>query len=274
MASFYISPTGNNSTGDGSSGNPWKTLNFAIGASADGDTVILKDGTYTNCITAACVSVSNRTIKAENTHKAIITQSFNTTILPIYGYFISVASTKTVTIQGIKFTDCVGSEGLSFLRPLYGGTIVVDYCIFERFSVPAGESFYIFLGGPMTIKNCIFYEINLTGGVPIVLSNSGTINFFNNTFYSSTQSYNYGIVSNSATFNIKNCIIQNASLTKTVYYNLGGTATNASYSCFRNITSPPTGTGIITSDPLFIDPRNYVLYLHPNSPCRGTGTAL
>lgn len=46
-ATYYISPTGNDTTGDGTTGTPWLTLNKAFSQMSGGDTLIIKDGTYT-----------------------------------------------------------------------------------------------------------------------------------------------------------------------------------------------------------------------------------
>jgi len=54
-ATYYISPTGDDVTGSGTTLNPWKTLSKAFAIMSGGDTVILKDGIYTgsgNFITA------------------------------------------------------------------------------------------------------------------------------------------------------------------------------------------------------------------------------
>lgn len=47
MATYYVMTTGNDTTGDGSVGNPWATPGKAAGAFAAGDTVFIKAGTYT-----------------------------------------------------------------------------------------------------------------------------------------------------------------------------------------------------------------------------------
>ena len=46
MADIYVSPTGDDTNGDGSSSNPYQHIYKAIDASADGDTIICKSGTY------------------------------------------------------------------------------------------------------------------------------------------------------------------------------------------------------------------------------------
>ena len=46
-AVLYVSPTGSNTTGTGTSSNPWQTIGYATGQMAGGDTLLLQDGTYT-----------------------------------------------------------------------------------------------------------------------------------------------------------------------------------------------------------------------------------
>lgn len=45
-ATLYVSPTGNDSTGDGSIGTPWLTVAHATAAMSGGDTLYLRGGTY------------------------------------------------------------------------------------------------------------------------------------------------------------------------------------------------------------------------------------
>lgn len=47
-ASYYVATTGNDSTGDGSTGKPWKTIGAGLNKLASGDTLIVKAGTYNN----------------------------------------------------------------------------------------------------------------------------------------------------------------------------------------------------------------------------------
>ncbi len=46
MATYYVRKAGNDTTGDGSTGNPWLTLSKAMTVIAAGDTVNVGDGTY------------------------------------------------------------------------------------------------------------------------------------------------------------------------------------------------------------------------------------
>jgi hypothetical protein len=46
MATKYVSPSGNDTTGDGSYSNPWEHIYKAIDETTSGDTILLFDGTY------------------------------------------------------------------------------------------------------------------------------------------------------------------------------------------------------------------------------------
>ena len=48
---WYVSTTGNDTTGDGSSGNPWLTINYAIGQAGGGDTINVAAGTFSETVT-------------------------------------------------------------------------------------------------------------------------------------------------------------------------------------------------------------------------------
>lgn len=72
--------SGSNTTGDGSEGDPYQTIAFAYGLSNAGDTVMVKDGVYTESASNAAGIVFDRdgssglpiTIKSENRGGAII----------------------------------------------------------------------------------------------------------------------------------------------------------------------------------------------------------
>lgn len=82
---YYVATTGNDSTGTGSSGNPWRNpQKCAIPPVTAGDTCIVKDGTYSASPQVILISSSQSsasgtsgspiTIKAENDHGAKLVQ--------------------------------------------------------------------------------------------------------------------------------------------------------------------------------------------------------
>lgn len=91
MATKYCGPSGSDSTGDGSNGNPYRSLQKLVNSLAPGDTGIAKDGTYTAALGSSqtngslqiCVYLTGTvqngtaanpiTLKSENPRGAIIT---------------------------------------------------------------------------------------------------------------------------------------------------------------------------------------------------------
>ena len=71
-ATYYVAMTGNNAN-DGSSANPWGTLQKAVDTIAAGDTIIVRNGTYAGCrMRYSGTSTGVKTLKAENKWGAII----------------------------------------------------------------------------------------------------------------------------------------------------------------------------------------------------------
>lgn len=124
---YYISPSGNDSTGNGSTNSPWKTIEKADSAISPGDTVILKDGVYQGAGQAyMSISKAGTTWRAENKHQAIIDGGFSPgalngdwdTIVALWnnrcsdkGEFSSllkVESISNVTIDGLFIRNSCG----------------------------------------------------------------------------------------------------------------------------------------------------------------------
>jgi len=61
---YYVSPKGNN-TNEGSEGMPWRTLDYAFGKIAPGDTLILRGGTYHEVVHATLVGTKSQPIRIE-----------------------------------------------------------------------------------------------------------------------------------------------------------------------------------------------------------------
>ena len=43
QTTYYVSPTGNDATGDGSASTPWRTIGYAVGQASAGDTIKVMD---------------------------------------------------------------------------------------------------------------------------------------------------------------------------------------------------------------------------------------
>ena len=98
---YYIDPNGNDNTGNGSSGSPWKTLYKACNSvTTSGDIIHVNAGTYTEnntCILRVGVSIEG----AGNT--SIITRTSSSEWTPIIDAESSVATNGNQSISYLKF---------------------------------------------------------------------------------------------------------------------------------------------------------------------------
>lgn len=117
-ATYYVSPSGSNTTGNGSSAAPWQTITYATGKMVGGDTLILKDGVYyningENSIIPPSGSSGNYTIiKAQNNFGAIINGSQWT---QSYHLLITISNKSYIQIEGLKIRDISGLGNSSIL---------------------------------------------------------------------------------------------------------------------------------------------------------------
>jgi hypothetical protein len=280
MATWYISPTGNDSTGDGSTGNPWLTSSKAVTSATSGDTIIHKDGTYGAL--PATTTTKDIIHRAENIGMAVCDLNFTAGT----GYWGSAYAGRSYTFDGFHITNArpgyyffamEGPTGASQywyncrfsnirLNPsgavnligtfsVNNATLVYDRCIFQDISVVTSNTIGVFskavgTGSVMSVTNCSLYLTD-TGG-----------HYFSKLFNANSNQF----------FTFKNNIITATGATP--YGTLGAANTTLSHCCFHNITSAPTGSGHITSDPLLVDPANGNFDLRPNSPCINSGTLI
>ncbi|HRN85837.1 MAG TPA: DUF1565 domain-containing protein [Candidatus Dojkabacteria bacterium] len=132
---YYLSPNGNDSN-NGSNSSPWKTISKAMSSISAGDTVILKDGTYSAYFN---INKPNTTWRAENKHKAIIDGGFGPGLLN--GEWKNIVSAWDSKCKNIGMwsplvavsADNVEVEGL-FLRNSCGrGVLVAENVNYSKF---------------------------------------------------------------------------------------------------------------------------------------------
>lgn len=274
MATYYISPSGNDTTGNGSSGNPWLTLAKAYASSTTSDTIVCKDGTYT----FATDTMSNRTIQAENSGLAIFDGGGGNAYWVLSGTF---------NVIGLVIQNIVNSASWQVLSST-SGTIVVTNCKFKTIKTRSdnvGLGAVIGTGAGTTtvtlnVSHCGFWDVQKNGGTinSIFGCYSGTLTgtFTNCTIVCNTSGANATVNwfgRDGGTFNatVTNCIFSNYT-GGTINAKSGTITLTATYSDFYNTTSPPSGTGVITTDPKLIDPTNGDFHLAHDSPALGMGT--
>lgn len=288
MATYYISPSGNDSTGSGTSGEPWLTISKAHTSTSGGDTIICKDGTYT---WASQAFTKILTIRAENTGLVIFDGA---------GAALQWFVQADVTLTGLRFTNATGATNQPVFRAEISLTFTFNYCRFDAIQVHGlanggtGGLFGQNLGGTgspiFAVNACIFDDVYMMSSSSDYYLFGARLDVVNRVItYTLTNCVLYFSVSSSqrvrflwykafpasganVVITVKNSIIYNNTGSTLTYSSGSGITSALSYSCFCNITSTPAGTALITSDPLFIDAANDNFNLRPTSPCINTGT--
>lgn len=296
MTTVYLSPTGSDSytyVQAQSALTPWLTIGKCYTSATNGDTVSMAAGTYSfsanigyniKSLTFVGAALSNNfptTILDGGSASRIwqICNSQNLTMSNIwiknvandnsttYGLFDIVftnggTGNGTITLTNCAITGFQADGSTSETGNMFNSsstqpyTLVATSCLFalKRKSSAAG-SFARFCGGrtyTVNLTNCDVYTDGSSGTLLTSLfggqSTTQTLTFQNTIMYAASA----------VTFN-------NHSGTKVVV------ATNSD---FYQLTGSPSGTGVITSDPLFVRPSLLDFRLRPASPCIGMGVLI
>lgn len=284
MSIYYISTTGNDSTGNGlTPATAWATISKAFTSSANGDTIVCAAGTYT---WAGQNFTTGRTITG-----ASLANGLPTTIFDGAGGAIAWRWSGSMAFNNIRWQNAVMTSGTP--TPFFTNnsvtntTAVFTNCHFKTISFYQGliTGGFNATGNTYSLVNCLIQSVrNVTGtgnyqAMFIDSAGSGTFLVTGCDIYIDTWTNDGScglVLSNQSTWTltIKNTTIRNNSGT-TVKWNPGvGSFTQAvTYSCLNGLTSAPTGgTGVITTDPLYVDAANSNFRKRPTSPARNTGT--
>ena len=170
--------------------------------------------------------------------------------------FLTMSGVHNVTLRGVKFDDDIllntAKYGLLECNSTAGAVLNLDRVEFNNVRQSSA-----------TARGLLGTNV-LLGGVTITLERViaywGTGS--NPAAYLHYRAYDTPVVV------IRNSILSNQTGGTITY----GTSTNtASYSDLHLLTGAPSGTGVITSDPLWVDPVNGNFNLQQDSPCVGVG---
>ena len=165
MATYYVKKTGNDSTGDGSSGNPWLTIQHGHDQMADGDTLYVDPGSYNERLVT---TKSNITISGTDEVTRPEIWYRNTA-----NYQNVVSLTRGCTFENFEVhaDDSLGDDGLHYQ---------------DRGIVVGGNS-GAWNTGYVTVRNCVVHH---TGAAGLMANYQDGCLFEDNTVYS-TAGKNY-----------------------------------------------------------------------------------
>lgn len=288
MATVYVATTGNDSYTYAQAQNPatpWLTPGKAVSTAVNGDTVSVGAGTFTfntqnfetktlTFVGAALANGVPTTIFDGGSLTAYwrIGHSANLTITNIYLKNIYAVSGTPIfnvsfesggTGSGIfTFTNCraenVRMDGNAETGGFVGTTGANSYtatfvgCVLQlqRKASPSGSVAAVTTGRSRTETwtNCVVYTDSSGADdlTALFATNGGT-----------------------PTRTIKNCIFMSAGAS--IAFESGTHSNTATYGDFYQLSGSPSGTGVITSDPKFIDPTNGNFRLRQDSPCLNAG---
>jgi hypothetical protein len=156
QTNYYVATSGNDGTGDGTSGNPWRTIQYAINHSNGGDIVHAAAGTYNESV------LINKTLTLQGADTTTI-------ISPVSGVGISIAASN-VSISNLKVAHAL-SAGIASIGSISSLSLAnvkcdadsvgaqlsnVDGLLMEGcvFLNSKGDGFYASPGMNFTFNNC------------------------------------------------------------------------------------------------------------------------
>ncbi len=170
---YYISPNGNDTGGDGSSGNPWKTSTKAFTVARGGDTVIWKDGTYTY----AGGNISNPSSGSAGSYLVLKAETDGGAILKGYSQAITLDQRSYIQIEGLTIKDGSGSHAVYVTDS--------NHIKFFRIGIKNGVSWNAQYGNVFELsgqngtgtKDCLLEDVWITGAMRYGILLGGTAGF-------------------------------------------------------------------------------------------------
>jgi hypothetical protein len=282
MATYYISGAGNDSTGNGTQGNPWLTVSKAYSSSTGGDTI--------HCLgTGGSIAWASQTF---STPRLIVGDSAATTILDGGAAAVTWSLQATITVSQVTFQNATNnsfqanfemldaSQASSFMNCVFRNTTVNNpgfgEPLFGTRSVTGTNV------GSLTLTACLIQNISgassNSGMIFMSSSNIASFSFTNCTVYSNLANLNttcFILNQGNTAVTLTNTIVDNANGTPHAWFSVGDAS---SYSGSNNdilgYTSNPSLPNQLSTDPLFVDTTNSNFNLRPTSPCISAGTMI
>jgi Concanavalin A-like lectin/glucanases superfamily/Periplasmic copper-binding protein (NosD) len=156
-ANYYVSPSGNDSTGTGTIGSPWKTLNKGLSALSTngGDTLYLRGGNYD---LSGTTSAELKNITGSSGITTIINYNSESVLLDgkdIHSKGIIIDNCNKITIQGLGWKGIHNVFEIKYCEDI----IIKDSTMSEN----RGEVIAIKYTVYSTIENCVIGSTGIKG---------------------------------------------------------------------------------------------------------------
>ncbi len=223
----YVSPTGNDITGEGTLTNPYATIQTGLNNLISGGTLHLASGTYAGTGNAGITITKNINIIGTSQANTIINgQTLNT--------IFSVNSGLNVTMANLYFTYCKGANGGAVYS---SGNLTVNNCGFNA-NTATTKGGAIYNTGTLTVNNSTFIFNAATSNHGGAIFNQGTLNVNNSIFNGNTANMNGGAIFSQGTMNLHfNSFVNNHGTTGSTIYSSSGNA-NAENNWWGSNNSP------------------------------------
>ena len=163
-SSLYVNTTGNNTTGDGSSGNPWKTITYALSrVNGAGYTIYLSDGTYNASLGEAFPIYMKDGVSLVGSGRdgCFIDAGGANTVLKCVGVLDTAVRIESVTITGGNLTYPASLAGSGIFisagscPKILNSTITDNHTMHHPWRSSMGEGIYIENSSPVILNNII-----------------------------------------------------------------------------------------------------------------------
>ena len=260
---YYIAgDTGNDTTGNGSSGTPWKTIQKAAGtALAPGDIVNVKGGiTYNGANSCNSTTATVCLTKSGSSGNYITFQPWTGTGTPtINGPLAGRGFSTNNTTTGINYNKITGFIIINTSRGVVlggNGNLVSNNVIYDESPSASSYGIYIF-GSNYTSEQKVFNNTIYQKGTGIYIYRQGTATIKNNS------------ILNSITFGLNVDNYYNVSAPTIDYNNIYGSVS-------KNYATHLLSLGIhnLSVNPQFANQLTYDFHLNSTSPIIDAGVTL
>ncbi|MCE7699605.1 MAG: PKD domain-containing protein, partial [Methanobacterium paludis] len=255
----YVSPTGNDLSGDGTSSNPYASIQKALDNVVSGGTVHLRSGTYTGTGNYGLTISKNVNIVGDGQTSTIINAASAGNIFTINSG-LNVAMTNltfangTTTTNGgaikntgsLNVTNCTftGNKATSYGGAIYNaGSLTVNNSTFIGNTAASAGGIYNY--GTLNVTSSVFTGNNGTSFAGAVFGDTGKVTSVSNCTFINNTSAKGGALWNRGTLTVTGCVFNGNVATSNggAIFNTASGTTNVHYSSFVNNTAP-TGSAI------------------------------